>query len=160
MNSGRVGPGDDVEAWCTRCRMNLNHRVIAVVGSSIQRVHCLTCGGDHKYYPPKGQSEREAQTERRRATSGTRSTAASPASKDKKSAERSSARAYSEWMTFMQEMPDGVVPRPYRITESYKSAEYIEHAEFGTGRVVDVLGAQRIEVIFKDGRKVMVCNRT
>jgi hypothetical protein len=62
-------------------------------------------------------------------------------------------------MTFMQQMPDGVVPRPYRITESYKSSEYIEHAEFGTGRVVDVLGAQRIEVIFKDGRKVMVCNR-
>jgi hypothetical protein len=156
MASGRVGPGEDVEAWCTRCRMNLNHRVIAVVGSAIHRVHCLTCGGDHKYYPPKG--DREAQPERPRS-SATPRVAAAPASKDRKSAERSSARAYSEWMTFMQEMPEGIVPRPYRISESYRTSEYIEHPEFGTGRVVDVLGAQRIEVIFKDGRKVMVCNR-
>lgn len=158
MTSGRVGPGEDVEAWCTRCRMNLNHRVIAVVGNSIQRVHCLTCGGDHKYYPPKGDRETQ-QSERKRTSSAPRSTSSPAAAKDRKSAERSSARAYSEWMTFMQQMPDGIIPRPYRISEAYKTAEYIEHPEFGTGRVVDVLGAQRIEVIFKDGRKVMVCNR-
>ncbi len=25
VRRGSVGPGDDVEAWCTRCKMNLNH---------------------------------------------------------------------------------------------------------------------------------------
>lgn len=156
MIAGRVGPGDDVEAWCTRCRMNLNHRVIAVVGGSIQRVHCLTCGGDHKYYPPK-RGGHEQEPERKRTTAPSKS-AALP-SKERKSADRSLARAYGEWVTFMKDMPPGAVARPYRISESYKTSEYIEHPEFGTGRVVDVLGAQRIEVIFKDGRKVMVCNR-
>ena len=67
MASVLVGPGDDVEAWCTRCRMNLNHRVIAVVGNSIQRVVCLTCGSQHKFYPPKNQEpeEKEERVERR-----------------------------------------------------------------------------------------------
>ncbi len=154
MMTGHVGPGEDVEAWCTRCRMNLNHRVIAVVRGAIQRVHCLTCGGDHKYYPPK--SGQAPEKERKRTSAPSSST---PASKERKSTERSLARAYSEWVTFMKDMPEGAVARPYRVSESYKASEYIEHPEFGTGRVVDVLGAQRIEVIFKDGRKVMVCNR-
>ena len=155
MIAGQVGPGDDVEAWCTRCRMNLNHRVIAVARGTIQRVHCLTCGGDHKYYPPKRGAA--AEPEKKRTTTG--SAPAAPQNKERKSAERSLAKAYSEWVTFMKDMPPGAAARPYRVSESYKSSEYIEHPEFGTGRVVDVLGAQRIEVIFKDGRKVMVCNR-
>ena len=155
MIAGHVGPGEDVEAWCTRCRMNLNHRVIAVVRGAIQRVHCLTCGGDHKYYPPK--SGQAPETERKRTAT---STPAALPSKERKSTDRSLAKAYSEWVTFMKDMSPGTDARPYRISESYKASEYIEHPEFGTGRVVDVLGAQRIEVIFKDGRKVMVCNRS
>jgi hypothetical protein len=154
MIAGRVGPGDDVEAWCTRCRMNLNHRVIAVVRGAIQRVHCLTCGGDHKYYPPK--SGHAPETERTRTSAPA---PAGPANKERKSADRSLAKAFSEWQTFMKDMPPGAPARAYRVSESYKASEYIEHPEFGTGRVVDVLGAQRIEVMFKDGRKVMVCNR-
>ena len=63
MASVLVGPGDDVEAWCTRCRMNLNHRVIAVVGNNIQRVVCLTCGSQHKFYPPKNQEPEEKRSE-------------------------------------------------------------------------------------------------
>jgi hypothetical protein len=152
-----VGPGEDVEAWCTRCRMNLNHRVIAVVGQGIQRVHCLTCGGDHKYYPPKRAGSTEPDSKRAKSVS-TASSAAS--ARDRKSADRAAGKAYGEWATFMKDMPEGTVPRPYRTAESYKAAEYIEHPEFGTGRVVDVLGAERIEVAFKIGRKVMVCNRS
>jgi hypothetical protein len=152
-----IGPGEDVEAWCTRCRMNLNHRVIAVVGQGIQRVHCLTCGGDHKYYPPKRTSTSESERPKTRTVSAG---PASSAARDRKGADRAAGKAYSEWATFMKDMPEGVVPRPYRTAESYKASEYIEHPEFGTGRVVDVLGAERIEVIFKVGRKVMVCNRS
>lgn len=156
MTRTAVGPGEDVEAWCTRCRMNLNHRVIAVVGHNIQRVHCLTCGGDHKYYPPKRTSAPESDKPRVKSTS---SGSASALPKDRKAADRAAGKALSEWTTFMERMPEGTIPRAYRIAESYKTAEYIEHPEFGTGRVVDVLGAERIEVIFKTGRKVMVCNR-
>lgn len=153
MGSGAIGPGDDVEAWCTRCRMNLNHRIIAVVGRSIQRVHCLTCGGDHKYYPPK--YEKSADGEKR-----TVRVSASSGEKGRKTGSiRAADKALGEWTTFMKDMPPETIPRTYRISESYGPSEFIEHPKFGTGRVVDILGSERIEVVFKDGRKVLVCNR-
>jgi hypothetical protein len=150
MFRSTLGPGDDVEAWCTRCRMNLNHRIIAVVGDEIQRVNCLTCGSDHKYHLPKGTNDNEDSTGNRKG--------ASPPSKRKTKAARSTA-AKGEWSTFMSQMPEDLVPRSYRITDAYAATDYIEHPVFGTGRVLSVPGTQKIEVIFKEGRKILVCNK-
>lgn len=147
---GSIGPGDDVEAWCTRCRMNLNHRVIAVVGSEIKRVHCLTCGGDHKYYPPKYAGRAPAETGPVRVAGGDRTRPAR---------ERAKAKAAGEWNTFMSEMAPGTEPRPYSIFEGFTESEYIKHPVFGVGRVLEVVGAEKIQVIFEEGRKVLVCNR-
>lgn len=150
MASVLVGPGDDVEAWCTRCRMNLNHRVVAVVGNNIQRVVCLTCGSHHKFYPPKNQEpvEKEERVERRPQPDKTR-----------KPANRTANKAYGEWTTFMKDMPPGTMAKPYNISESYGPSEYMEHPLFGTGRVLEIVGAEKIQVIFKEGRKVLICNR-
>ncbi|MEW6140963.1 MAG: hypothetical protein AB1733_22295 [Thermodesulfobacteriota bacterium] len=151
MVRGYTGPGDDVEAWCTRCRMNLNHRVIAVVGKEIKRVHCLTCGGDHRYIPPK--YEKEQKSERRAIRVG------SGGERSRKSVDRTAERAAGEWNTIMKDSPPDLIPRPYNIKESYRIGELIEHPTLGTGKVLDVLGSQRIQAIFKEGRKVLVCNR-
>lgn len=145
-----ISPGEDVEAWCTRCRMNLNHRVIAVVGNEIHKVHCLTCGGDHRYYPPK-HAKPEGKEKRTIRVGGL--------DKTRKSVDRSAERAISEWNTIMKDRQPDVIPRPYRIADSYRTGELIEHPTLGTGRVMDVLGSQRIQVIFREGRKVLVCNR-
>jgi hypothetical protein len=145
-----IGPGDDVEAWCTRCRMNLNHRVIAVVGRLIQRVQCLTCGGDHKYYPPKGLNDKEPAKRVLKA--------ASP-EKTKKSLLKAADRAEGEWSTFMKEMGPGTEAKPYKVTESFQEGDFVDHKTFGLGRVLDVIGAEKIQCIFKDGRKVLLFNR-
>lgn len=150
MASVSLGPGDDVEAWCTRCRMNLNHRVIAIVGNSIERVQCLTCGGDHKYYPPKYQHNSE--TERRHLK-------IVPVEKGRKSVDKAAAKAYSEWSTFMKDMAPDTSPRTYKVSASYKSAEFIEHPMFGIGKVLDIVAADKMQVIFKDGRKILICNK-
>ncbi|MCA1962194.1 MAG: hypothetical protein LDL33_15540 [Desulfomonile sp.] len=152
MSFSSIGPGDDVEAWCTRCRMTLNHRVIAVVGCDIKRVHCLTCGSDHKYYPPRGSAASNEKTSRVTKTSG-------DVKAPKTSADRAASRARGEWNTFMSQMPPGTVVRPYKITESYAAAEYIDHPLFGRGRIVEVVGSDKIEVAFEEGRKVLLCNR-
>jgi hypothetical protein len=151
MTTGAFGPGDDVEAWCTRCRMNLEHRVIAVAHGSVQRVHCLTCGGDHKYYPPKTASSQEKKE--------SEVSSAGPTARDRRKPDRTAARAESEWSTFMKEMATGATPRPYGASQSYSRGEFIEHATFGIGRVVDIAGVEKVEVIFKEGRKILICNR-
>ena len=146
-----VGPGDDVEAWCTRCRMNLNHRVVAVVGNEISRVICLTCGSDHKYRPAKGEVSSEQKRTGKKAVPAPRT--------PRGSSSRAASRALGEWSTFMKEMPDGLSPKPYLATQGYEAGEYVEHPLLGTGKVLEILGRERIQVIFKEGRKVLVCNR-
>ena len=41
--------GGEVDATCTRCRMELAHTILAMVGQKIARVRCNTCGSDHVY---------------------------------------------------------------------------------------------------------------
>lgn len=81
------------------------------------------------------------------------------ADKSRKPLEKSPARAASEWNTVMRELPEGEDVRPYKVSESYKSGEFVTHPVFGTGRVLDVVGSERIQVIFRDGRKVLICNK-
>ncbi len=152
MSRSPIGPGEDVEAWCTRCKMNLNHRVIAVVGSEVRRVHCLTCGGDHNYYPPK--HEKAARKEKTTASKSRTETATPAATKAV-----SAARAQSEWNTIMKKMPPDIVPRAYRVTEVFATGEFIEHGSFGLGKVLGMAARDKMEVIFQSGRKVLICGK-
>ena len=54
----------------------------------------------------------------------------------------------------------GLVLRQYAVSEAFAVSEYIEHPTFGTGKVLDTTGAERVPVIFKDGRKTLICNRS
>ncbi|MFH0822653.1 MAG: hypothetical protein V2B18_07860 [Pseudomonadota bacterium] len=131
--------------------MNLNHRIIAMVGKDVKRVHCLTCGSDHKYYPPKGEAEKEKYQRPEKVF------AAKPKTRD--GASRIPARASGEWTTVMREMSADAVPRQYRMHDSYESGEFIQHPTFGAGRVLGVVGMEKIEVIFEAGKKVLICNK-
>ncbi len=155
MITKKVDPGEDVEAWCTRCRRNLNHRIVAVVGRSIQKVQCLTCGGEHKYYPPKGVEAKS------RAVKGREAAKSGAATKQSKSAavNKSAAKAESEWSTFMTEMVPDSAPLPYATSAAYSKGEFIDHPVFGIGRVLNIVGVEKIEVIFKEGRKILIFNR-
>ena len=156
MTTKKVDPGDDVEAWCTRCRRNLNHRVVAVVGTNIQKVQCLTCGGEHKYYPPKDVGPKSKTVKVKEAGKGR------PTGKQSRSAgvDKSAARAESEWSTFMTEMAPDAVPLSYATSATYSKGEYIDHPVFGIGRILNIVGVEKIEVIFKEGRKILIFNRS
>jgi hypothetical protein len=59
----------------------------------------------------------------------------------------------------MKEMPPDAEPRPYKLTDVYAVGEFIEHPALGVGRVLDIVGRQKIQVVFRDGRKVLICNK-
>ena len=143
-------PGDDVDGWCTRCKMNLNHRIIAVVGSDIKRVECLTCGSHHNYRPSKHEGgAAKSSTVRKSGSNG--STTGSRNAK--------ANRTKGEWKTFMRDKPEDLVPRPYALSQAYKPGEYIEHPVLGTGKVLEILSPEKMQVVFEDGRKILLCNR-
>jgi hypothetical protein len=45
----------------------------------------------------------------------------------------------------------------YSMAEAYKVNTLISHPQFGIGVVQRVVGPQKIEVLFEDGRKTMRC---
>jgi hypothetical protein len=144
-----VGPGDDVDAWCGKCLMVMSHRIIAIVGSQIKKVECLTCHAIHAYKSAPG-----AKTER----AAPRNLVDSPLKASKGKTPRAS-RAESEWNVFMAEKAPEQQPRLYTVSESFAVAEFIEHPIFGVGRVLEITGAEKMVVIFKEGRKTLLCNR-
>ncbi|MEZ4453811.1 MAG: hypothetical protein R3B09_30425 [Nannocystaceae bacterium] len=47
--------GQDIDAWCTKCRLDTTHVVVAMGPDGIKpkRVECTSCNGQHNYRPPK-----------------------------------------------------------------------------------------------------------
>ena len=50
--------GGEIDAYCTKCKLDLGHRIIAMVGDAVKKVECKTCNSHHLYRRPK--SERDA----------------------------------------------------------------------------------------------------
>jgi len=129
--------------------------VVAVLGTNIQKVQCLTCGSEHKFHPqkedgPKGKSLRVKESAKGHSRT----------KEGKDSASKIAAKAESEWTTFMSELDPDSVPHSYDTSASYSKADYINHPVFGIGRVLHIVGVEKIEVIFKEGRKILIFNRS
>jgi hypothetical protein len=137
--------GIEIDAYCTRCRMDLTHRIIAVVNNKPVKVECRTCYGTHNYRAPKSSPVPE------KAARG------SLAPKAAKPAARRGAAAPEEHITVAP--PPGARIHGYRMTEKFAKDQWVSHKVFGTGVVTQVLGDDKIEVHFDGVSKVLVHNR-
>ena len=50
-------------------------------------------------------------------------------------------------------------PKPYALAEYFKEMEVISHPKFGVGYVTENIGDDKIEVTFKEDKRVLVHNR-
>ena len=97
--------GEDIDAWCTRCKMSLGHTILAIVSGRPARVRCNTCQGEHNYRgstaapPKKGSWEPREVRERREAKPAVTSWEALLAGKD-----LARARKYSFGVGLVQEV--------------------------------------------------------
>lgn len=55
------------------------------------------------------------------------------------------------WEQHVADKPDDAFV-PYSLTEKYAKGQFLLHAKFGKGVVVDV-EAQRVEILFQEGKK-------
>lgn len=148
--------GSEIDAWCTKCRMDLLHRIIAMDGDKPARVECRTCLGHHAYRKPKS-----APPEPRAARSSSTSRSSSSRSSTPRSA---SARAQAAALLERQREADwekrvGGQPftafKPYRANQSFTEGELIRHFKFGDGYIVRVIDPKKVEVMFKDGPRTL-----
>ncbi|HHH31826.1 MAG TPA: hypothetical protein ENK57_26230 [Polyangiaceae bacterium] len=137
--------GMEVDAWCTKCKLDLNHRIIAMNGDAIKRVECLTCRGHHNYRRPKS-AEPEMKARKRSGTT-TKKARVTAAEELRKSWEQA----------IMGKSPTDFIA--YRISETFAAGQLLRHKKFGDGVVAEVLEGGKVAVLFEDGQKTLVHGR-
>lgn len=127
--------GGRIDGYCTKCKLNLTHTVIAMVGGKVARVKCNTCGSEHNY---KERTEKMA-TEKKSAPSVKRvSTPKGP----EKRWESAISKAHGDDI-------------PYDMAKVYGIGDIVAHNTFGRGVVMST-AQKKVTMIFKDQERLLV----
>jgi len=172
--------GEDIDAWCTKCRTDTLHVVVALKpgAPAPKRVECKECHGQHMYHAPKINPVKPAAAapavHNRTAAARTppklappRAAAKAPgAAKAPRAAKASTAAPTSlgarEWVRRMDEFAldhDRII-RAYSMRETFALGEPINHPKFGKGVVLEILDAKKVAILFEEGRKVLAMAAT
>jgi hypothetical protein len=157
MTTKPIKPGTEVDSRCTKCRMDLLHRIIAVHNGRIMRVECRTCGGHHNYRRPKSAaSEPRTAATRAPTTASTerpRQSSSAPSPRRAAAAEVERQREAS-WQKAVLGQPISSF-KAYRASQTFSLGDLIRHGKFGDGYIVRVIDRQKVEVMFKDGPRML-----
>jgi hypothetical protein len=141
-----LSAGSEIDAYCTKCRMDLGHRVIAMVGPTPKRVICQTCNSQHNYRAPRSEP-------RAKAGSAAKPRSASEGRAAAPRGGRAEQERRSEWETRIAGKAVAAFTR-YSMERRFSAGDLILHSKFGEGYVTDVEGS-KINVMFRDGARTL-----
>ncbi len=128
---------EDIVAYCTSCKLDLAHVIVALDGKKVKKVLCKTCDKEHVYKAPK---KGKAPPKKRKTTAKTQKITISP---------------LEEWETAMKQAKDAPIS-VYAQDGSFKEGEKLDHSSFGKGLITKLIHPNKMEVIFEDGTKFMI----
>jgi hypothetical protein len=138
----------EVDSWCTKCRLVLNHRIVSMKNGKAYQVECLTCRSTHLWRPhaPGERPERPAASGR---SSG-------PSSSASPKAPRLTAAMRHEQSWEKAIAGRGVTEfKPYNVGASFEPGDLVRHKKFGDGVVTRVIDAHKVEVLFRDEARTL-----
>ncbi len=138
--------GSEIDSWCTRCKMDLGHRIVAMVAQAPKRVVCMRCGSEHNYRAPKATAALP-RAPRKTATASATSVEAAT----KKPSRVTSARA--EWE---KQVRSGRPMRRYATPARFPLGDLIPHHKCGDGYVAALLGESKVTIAFLDGERTLI----
>jgi len=124
--------GKNIESYCTKCKLNLDHTIMAMAGETIAKVRCKTCGGAHKFKSPADAPK--ARKPRVKKGAG------------------SEATAEIIWEAGLSEAKGK--ERDYSMGMKYRVGDVVNHSTFGKG-IVMKLYANKCDMLFKDKERLM-----
>lgn len=130
--------GSDVEAYCPKCKADTTHVVISKYEDEIRRVQCNPCGDVHSFRKPRGEVEEDVP--------------------EPIAAKKRAMIKKPTWEEFFAKHGEKE-GRPYEFREAYTENIVVTHPKFGRGFVSEVLSDSKVEITFKDARRVLVHNR-
>ncbi len=126
----KFSEGESIPSYCTECKLNLDHTIVAVNGAEIVKVKCMACGSTHKY------RNASAIVKRR-----------SPRKKE------DTARTNEVfWETCLAASKGKEIT--YEMTGKYHVGDIVLHHVFGKG-IVRKLYLNKCDVLFKDKERLM-----
>lgn len=137
MNKLTVGAY--IKYYCSRCKLELGHTVLAMVGASPARVKCDTCKSERNYrQADRLSSVLDAPQASRRIA---------PVERPK----------YSNSDLYAQKMREAVMkdPKPFSMKQAFAANDVITHPSFGKGIVLKLIHPDRMEVLFQDQMRVL-----
>ncbi len=140
----------EVDGWCTRCRLLLNHRIVSMKAGNPYQVECLTCRTTHLW--------RRGAPGERPALSGDRARALRPSQPAGAARHgRASAAATRHEQRWEQAIAGrGVLEfRAYSAAGSFREGELLRHKKFGDGVVTRVIDGTKVEVLFRDEARTL-----
>lgn len=143
--SGANAVGKETLSYCTSCKMDLNHIIVALKGDRIAKVQCLTCKKEHAYKAAKGVTE-----------PGKAAAKATRAKKKAAAAEEDANHSIeAEWQKLMLAHKDAPT-KGYSTKANFGLGDKINHPNFGEGIVGKLIYPNKIEVIFQMDVKVLI----
>lgn len=131
MTTKPLAVGDPIEARCTKCRTITNHTIVAMTDTKPAKVECNTCHGQHIYRQPKA-----------------------PAAKKVDKVQKAKLEEQSKWAELETELHRDKA-KAYSMDGNFEVGSFINHPQFGIGRVQEIAGFRKIEVLFEDGLKIL-----
>ncbi len=131
--------GGEIDAFCTKCDLNLAHTIIAMVGPKVVKVKCNTCGNDHQYRGEQPLVKAQSFANPKRATSA---------------APRKAAAVVISWEDQFKGK-DLSHAKKYSPKETFVVDEVVDHPTFGLGLVRAVRG-DKVDIAFKQHDKTLV----
>ncbi|MBL8681446.1 MAG: hypothetical protein JNK05_19925 [Myxococcales bacterium] len=135
--------GQEIDSYCTKCKLDLTHKIVAVVNNKPAKVECRTCYGVHNYRAPKSGAAAVASA----STTSTRAPRST-------SSRATSARSVEPEPPLAP--PDHARIVLYSTTEKFSVGTWLSHKTFGVGVVLRDVATTKIEVRFDSGTKVLV----
>ena len=135
--TSKISTGGDVDSYCTKCKLILEHIVVAMVGGAVVKVKCKTCGSIHNFKNTPV------------ARSGT------PRSSSTTSKSFIHTQAFWEKAVAGAQGPE----LAYEMVRSYHIGDLVVHSVFGRG-VVQKTFFKKCSVLFKDKERMLVTSNS
>jgi hypothetical protein len=140
--------GENIGAYCLKCKLVLSHLILFKVDDVVNRVKCKTCGAEHKY---RGTMPAVKKSAAIRAPGAFRA-------KKTVSAKATVNDAPLQWGLKISNMAPATPLKSYSIKETYKVNDVINHPLFGVGFVEKTASDKSIFMLFNDSVKLMAMN--
>jgi hypothetical protein len=151
-----LGAGSEIDAWCTWCKMDLGHRIVAMVGGAPKRVICLTCNKEHDYRAPRGARANESSVVVRRGGEPVARESKRPAPAGVRATQKARVEQerYDAWaQRALGKTPDMFTR--YAMDHTFVLGELVLHPKFGEGYVEGVSEDAKVSVMFRDGPRTL-----